>query len=166
MTDTDYNAVLSDALTQLEMLRQKAREIEVDISKLTQFIYAAMNMVPDDQRVDFIAKLDELAFDEDIRSVGLKDAITRILAAHPEKWFTSVEVRDDLLASRFNFTAYKANPLASVSTTLKRIKPEEAETTTIDGVTAYRWKKKPSQMRKERLQRLREETAWLPSQMK
>jgi hypothetical protein len=150
MVDTDYKAVLDGAFAKLEAALQKSRELEVDVGKLKQFIYATMNMLPDEERVLFIARLDELASDEGIRSVGLKEAITRILLAHPKKWFTVTRMRDELLESRFDFRNYTANPLASVSTTLKRMKPDEVETTTIEGVTAYRSCISPETRRRRR----------------
>jgi hypothetical protein len=44
-----------------------------------------------------------------------------------------------LEAGGFDFSSYKSSPLASISTTLKRFKPEDVETAEIDGVAAYRW---------------------------
>jgi hypothetical protein len=56
-------------------------------------------------------------------------------------WLTATNVRDHLVGLGFDFSGYSTNPLASVSTTLRRMKPEEVETTTVDGgVTAYQWK--------------------------
>jgi len=40
----------------------------------------------------------------------------------------------------FDFSGYRSNPLASISTALRRFKPSDVETTEIAGVTAYRWK--------------------------
>jgi hypothetical protein len=146
MNDTDYPAVLDASLEKLGAALQKTRELEVEIDKLKQFISAAINMLPDEDRVCFIAKLDQLAFAEDIRSVGLKEAIIRILSAQSKNWFTAANMRDALLESGFDFRNYTANPLASVSTTLKRMKSNEVESTTNGGVAAYRWKPKSSRM--------------------
>ena len=56
-------------------------------------------------------------------------------------WFTPVEIRDALKRMGFPFENYKANPLASIHTTLKRMVPAEMEVKTLkDGQKAYRLK--------------------------
>ena len=70
---------------------------------------------------------------------------TDATAAVPEKeaaeknWLTPVEIRDALKRMGFPFENYKANPLASIHTTLKRMVPAEMETKTLkDGQKVYR----------------------------
>lgn len=56
-------------------------------------------------------------------------------------WFTPVEIRDALKRMGFPFENYKANPLASIHTTLKRMVPAEMEVKTLkSGEKAYRLK--------------------------
>ncbi len=56
-------------------------------------------------------------------------------------WLTPVEIRDALKRMGFPFENYKANPLASIHTTLKRMVPGELETKTLkDGQRVYRLK--------------------------
>jgi hypothetical protein len=56
-------------------------------------------------------------------------------------WLTPVEIRDALKRMGFPFENYKANPLASIHTTLKRMVPAEMETKTLaDGQKVYRLK--------------------------
>ena len=56
-------------------------------------------------------------------------------------WFTPVEIRDALKRMGYPFENYKANPLASIHTTLKRMVPAEMEVKTLkDGQKAYRLK--------------------------
>ncbi|HEV8183940.1 MAG TPA: hypothetical protein VGQ61_16280 [Candidatus Angelobacter sp.] len=58
-----------------------------------------------------------------------------------DAWFTPVEIRDALKQMGFPFENYKANPLASIHTTLKRMVPAEMEVKTLkDGQKAYRLK--------------------------
>jgi hypothetical protein len=58
-----------------------------------------------------------------------------------KEWFTPVEIRDALKRMGFPFENYKANPLASIHTTLKRMVPAEMEVKTLeDGQKAYRLK--------------------------
>jgi hypothetical protein len=56
-------------------------------------------------------------------------------------WLTVTNVRDRLNKAGFDFSTYSSNPLASISAILRRMKPEEIESTVADGgVAAYRWK--------------------------
>jgi hypothetical protein len=58
-----------------------------------------------------------------------------------DAWFTPVEIRDALKRMGFPFENYKANPLASIHTTLKRMVPAEMEVKTLkDGQKSYRLK--------------------------
>jgi hypothetical protein len=61
--------------------------------------------------------------------------------AAEKNWLTPVEIRDALKRMGFPFENYKANPLASIHTTLKRMVPAEMETKTLkDGQKVYRLK--------------------------
>lgn len=56
-------------------------------------------------------------------------------------WLTPVEIRDRLKNMGFPFDNYKANPLASIHTTLKRMVPGEMEVKTLkDGQKVYHLK--------------------------
>jgi len=58
-----------------------------------------------------------------------------------DAWLTPVEIRDALKHMGFPFENYKANPLASIHTTLKRMVPAEMEVKTLkSGEKAYRLK--------------------------
>jgi hypothetical protein len=146
MTDTDYKAILDDAFIKLGLALQRRDEAEIEIAKQRQFILATMNMVSDEERQSFRERLIEIIQRSDTRSAGLTEAIRKILQAPGRKWMTVTEVRTHLVNSGFDFSGYTANPLASISTTLRRMAPNEAETTTVQGVTAYRWKVKPARM--------------------
>src|SRR5690242_15120143 len=66
---------------------------------------------------------------------------TEKVGAERKEWFTPVEIRDALKRMGFPFENYKANPLASIHTTLKRMVPAEMEVKTLkDGQKAYRLK--------------------------
>ncbi|HET9837389.1 MAG TPA: hypothetical protein VFR84_04080 [Candidatus Angelobacter sp.] len=59
----------------------------------------------------------------------------------PEGWLTPVQIRDRLKDMGFPFENYKANPLASIHTSLKRMVPAEMEVKTLDnGQKVYRLK--------------------------
>ena len=140
MKDTDYKTILDRALTELGFAIQRRDAAEVEISKQRQFIAATLNMLSDDERKHFRERLIEAFQQNETRFTGLTDAIRKILQTGERKWRTVAEVRTLLSNSGFDFSSYTANPLASISTTLKRMAPNEVETTTIETVTAYRWK--------------------------
>jgi hypothetical protein len=143
MTENDYKAVLDNAMVKLRTLLAQREETDVQISKLRQFIHATINMLPDNERESFTEQVNIVSQKIERRDAGLTDAIREVLQETGVRWLTAAEVRDRLSLLGFDFSDYTANPLASVSTTLRRMKPGEVETTMVSGVTAYRWKRKP-----------------------
>ena len=140
MNDTDYKALLNDTLRKMMAVREETERLDIEAAKLRQFFFATLNMLPEDDRGTFIEILREVAEGRNIREGSLKDGIVAILREAAPEYLTVADVRDRLNESGFDFSHYTANPLASVSTTLKRMKPEEVESTSIEGVTAYRAK--------------------------
>jgi len=148
MDDTHYLTLITDSFSKLEKLQRDRESIEAEAMKLEQLIAATANMLPDDTKSIVMLKLTKLRELFRLRDVGLTDAIRTILRQRAGDWLTVTNVRDRLVGLGFDFTGYSTNPLASVSTTLRRMKPDEVETTTVDGgVAAYRWKQ-PSQAEK------------------
>ena len=137
---TDYFKLVSKEFAKLVKLRRQRDDLDAEIAKSKQFIAAAANMLVDSQR-EFVLKNMALADEvERIAEVGLTEAIKSVLKKNYRKWLTVTQVRDELKAARFDFSAYKSNPLASIATTLKRLRPEEVESTNVDGgVAVYRW---------------------------
>jgi hypothetical protein len=140
MNDTDYKAVLNDTLRKMVAVREETERLDMEAAKLRQFFFAALNMLPEDDRAQYMAIFSEAGEGLNVREGSLKDAIAAILREAIPKYLTVADVRDRLNKSGFDFSHYTANPLASVSTTLKRMKPEEVESMSIEGVTAYRAK--------------------------
>jgi hypothetical protein len=135
----DYKAILADALAKYADLVCKRDDILVELQKLDEFIQATMNMLPDKDRDEFSVVFNEAAKRIIIQTTGLTDAIRKVLREAPQgRYLTAAQVRDRLQASGFDFREYRSNPLASVSTTLRRLPPEEAETADINGVAGYR----------------------------
>src|SRR5258708_18790887 len=93
---------------------QQKEELDLNIAKSKQFIFAALNMVPDKERKEFEDKLDALA-SEDV-SAGLTDSIKNVLLGSFPKRLTAAMVRGKLVRAGFDFSQYSTNPLASVST--------------------------------------------------
>jgi hypothetical protein len=141
MDNAKYIAVISDAFLKLENLYQDRQSIDGEIIKVERLIAATANMLPDEPKdlaLRRIAVLQELYR---LTEVGLTDAIRSVLKAAYGDWLTVTNVRDRLNKAGFDFSTYSSNPLASISAILRRMKPEEIESTVADGgVAAYRWK--------------------------
>ena len=115
--------------------------MDIEIAKQEQFVYATANFLPDETRQLATEKIRLIQDLTRVRDAGLTDAVRAVLAAEGG-WLTATQMRDRLNSYQFDFGSYMTNPLASVSTTLRRMKPEDVEIGTRDGVTAYRWKHK------------------------
>jgi hypothetical protein len=139
MIPIDYKSILEQALAEYTLMVSQRQELDLELAKKTQFIRATMNMLPDSEKTEFETALSNLGGP----SLGLTDAIRKALQTEPNKPFTATQVRDKLKLSNFDFSSYKTNPLASIHAVLKRLKPEEVETTDIDGVNAWRWVGEP-----------------------
>jgi hypothetical protein len=136
-TRIDFRKLLDEALQKFAVLFKQRGEIDAELLKLRQFIYATTNMLPEEEKGTFQAGLAELA----AQMGGPTEAVREILkfAAQEQTYFAATEVRDHLVKSGFDFSSYNSNPLASVNTILRRFKPGEVETTQRDGAKAYRW---------------------------
>jgi hypothetical protein len=135
--DTDYTKVAMDALIKYSALVAQKEELEIEIAKVNHFLLATISLLPDDQHERYLAMIGTIGSGP----AGLGDAIRQALKRRP-RWFTVTQVRDELLQSKFDFSGYTTNPLASVSTTLRRMKDAEIQKATNKsrGVTMYRWK--------------------------
>ena len=128
-----------------------------EVSRLSELIRATMNMIPPEQ----LARYEPIFERIEQRPPGLSLAIRACfsVASLPWKvgplgsgvaeaaqgatkeWWSPVEIRDALKNMGFPFENYKANPLASIHTTLKRMVPGEIESKTLkDGQKVYRLK--------------------------
>jgi len=156
MDDPHFLTLITDAFEKLEELQRDRETIEAETMKLEQLIAAAANMLPDDVRILVMQRMEMLRELSRFRDVGLTEAIRSVLRQGSGDWLTATNVRDRLLSLGFDFTAYSTNPLASISTTLRRMKREEVETTTVDGgVAAYRWKRPSLAEKVEAVRRFR-----------
>jgi uncharacterized ParB-like nuclease family protein len=139
MTDSEYLRLLESSIKKLDALRWQREEIDVEMAKLQQFIQATVNLLPDEATNKYKALLAEMNKETEMASAGLTDAIRSILQRRYPAWLSVTNVRDALVAAAFDFSSYKSNPLAAISTTLRRLaKSDDVETTEIDNVNAYR----------------------------
>lgn len=152
----DYMQMLLDLMEERQKWASKRDETIREISRLSELIRATMNMIPPEQ----LARYEPIFERIEQRPLGLSVAIRACFAAaaapaklveitkrmaqsgKPESadaisseklWLTPVEVRDRLKSMGFPFENYKANPLASIHTTLKRMVPGEMEVKTLKG---------------------------------
>jgi hypothetical protein len=151
-----YMQMLLDLMDERQKWVGKRDESIREISRLSELIRATMNMIPPEQLARY-----EVIFERiEQRPIGLSAAIRACFAAaaapeklvelarrmaqtgspqsadatSPEKlWLTPVEIRDRLKSIGFPFENYKANPLASIHTTLKRLVPGEIEVKILKG---------------------------------
>ncbi len=138
MNTTDYEAAIRNTLERLAAIGKETGRLEVEAAKLRQYFSATLNMLPDEQRSEYLAAFREIGERAAASETSLKRAIYHVLLDAYPKYLTVTIVRDRLLTNGFDFADYKSNPLASVSTTLRRAKAAEIESTQIEGVTAYR----------------------------
>lgn len=133
----DYKALVEKTYKEFSELVARRDEIELEIAKRIQFLRASVNMLPEEEKVVFRAKVEALANDYE---VGITDAVRAALRSSPKEWNTATDVRDLLVKSGIDFSRYTSNPLASIHTILRRMYPAEVEKTDVEGVAAYRWK--------------------------
>lgn len=141
MSGTDYEAILGDTLAKLGAIGKEIERLEVEAAKLKQFFTATLNMLPDDARSEYVALFRQMGETAAARETSLKRAIHHVLLAAYPQYLTVAEIRDRLEAAAFDFSDYKSNPLASISTTLRRAKSQEIKSTQIENVTAFRMRK-------------------------
>jgi hypothetical protein len=133
----DYVQLLSDLVEERKGWSRKRDDAERELSRLSELIRSTIKMLSPEQR----SKCDcEILLEQiDNRPPGLTITVRRALSAGQE-WLTPTEIRDYLKGIGFNFERYKANPLASIHTTLRRMVPHEVECKMLDGRKVYRLK--------------------------
>jgi len=139
MDDAYYMKILIAELEKLVKLMKQRGAIEVQSAKCEEFISATINMLSEEKRDEFRKTLDAVKEVGKDRDANLTYAIRRILQ-EATGYLTVSGVRDRLKEFGFDFSSYTSNPLASISTTLRRMKPEDVEVREAEGITMYRWK--------------------------
>lgn len=126
MTDESYKKAYEDAIAELDKLTEQKEAIERRMAKLKEII---ATLKP------FLSKEDQGFWQDVISEIGLKDACLEILRVHGKPITPSEVVRELGRIFRFDMSEY-ANPVAVVTTTLKRSK-EVMEAVRPDGKKAY-----------------------------
>jgi hypothetical protein len=133
----DYVRLLRDLVDERESWARKRDDAERELSRLSELIRSTIRMLSPEQRsrCDCEILLERI----DNRPAGLTMFVRRAFSAGGE-WLTPIEIRDYLKSAGLNFQKYKANPLASIHTTLRRMVPHEVDCKTMDGQKVYRLK--------------------------
>ena len=140
---TDYKDQLNTIFRRVAEIIRERSNLDAEAAKLTQLMHATANMLPDKERNEIIEKWISMFQNQLTKETGLTDAVRNVLQADFHTWLTVTQVRDKLIASGHDFTAYLSNPLASISTTLTRLKEKgELNSDNVEGVTVYKYKPK------------------------
>ncbi|MGC2246698.1 MAG: hypothetical protein WA609_08850 [Terriglobales bacterium] len=135
-TTIDYYHLFAKYVTRLAALGLQRDEIDLETTKLRELMLATFPLLPADKQKIFQKEIDEI----ETQSGGLLAAIKLVFSRHKETWLTPPQVRDYLNEMGFDLTKYRANPLASIGTTMKRLADTDAriESKVVDGQTTYR----------------------------
>ena len=129
---------LSLAIERFEMLGEQRKQLELEMAKLRQYMSSTLDLLSEQDREAWESVVDYVIENWDSSvSKTLTYAVKKTLQVHFPDWLTAAKVRDQLADGGFDFSSYKSNELASVSTTLRRLKGE-LETRTTSGATEYR----------------------------
>ena len=131
----DYRQMLSQLLAERDTWMRRRDEAAGQISKIGALIRATVRMLPPQQ-----ASLGERVLEEiDERPLGLTEGLRLCLMTETDEWQSPMQLREALKNLGFSFEAYRANPLASIHTTLKRM-ADDLEVKGGEGQRVYRLK--------------------------
>jgi hypothetical protein len=130
----DYYAMFSELVKRHNELTQQRNDTDLEIAKLTQLILATFPLLPEDKQKLFQTEIELL----EEQSAGLLSAIKLVFSTRKGEWISPAQVREYLNAMGFDLTQYRANPLASIATTLRRMVPEQLESRMVGEQVKYR----------------------------
>src|SRR5437762_10192637 len=107
MTDRDYKKLIDESFQKFTVLFEQRESIDAELMRLRQFLYATINMLPDEDRQAYNDRLDELAG----QAEGLTEAIRDTLkyAVTEGRFVTVTQIRDYLKKVGFDFSRYTSN---------------------------------------------------------
>jgi hypothetical protein len=133
-TPIDYYTMFVALVQRLIDLRRQRDQVDVETAKVQQLIVSTFQLLPKEKQNVFQKEIEDM----ENQSSGLLDAIKLVFSAHRGEWLTVSKVRDYLIEIGFDFRRYRANPLASINTTIKRMVPAYLESTTSGSGMLYR----------------------------
>jgi hypothetical protein len=129
----DYLKMFAEMMQRRAELTIQRDKTELEIAKLRKLIIAIFPLLPEDKQKSYSGAMEEM----EAENSGLQDAIRLVFSVHKGEWLTPSNVRDYLTEQGFDFREYKANPLASIGTTLRRMAPSILEAQNSAEGTAY-----------------------------
>jgi len=142
MQPTDYKEMLEKLFIKYQQLIDQRKEVDRELENLEQLMHALSKMLPaDEEHHRLLVKWSGILRARKEKEVSLITAVRNVMQSEGRKYLTVAMVRDRLVANGFDFSEYMSNPLASVSTTLARLKQhQELDSRSIEGITAYRFR--------------------------
>lgn len=135
----EYIELLEKSTRKYMELSEQRDCLLVEIEKLRQFLYATYQLLSPEDQKKFTAQWKPWMDKTAAANMSLADAIRNVLRASFPKSKTVAGIRDALQTAGFDFSTYTSNPLASISTTLRRLKEAgQAASEETEGVTGYR----------------------------
>jgi hypothetical protein len=138
MTESHYEKFIKDSLEKFRDLTEKRQQADIELAKLRQFLFAVLNMVSDEQRAKWEGEINSAVRKATTSSASLTDSIRKVFQEGTIGSYTAGAIRQLLDEAGFDFSAYRSNPISSISTTLRRMVEtgeldthEDAEGTTL-----------------------------------
>jgi hypothetical protein len=140
---TEYAKNFSDHLKKIAHLIASRDRLDEQIVKLKKLAAATYELMDERERTAYSEEFAKLSEAEQ----RLTLAITRVLSQAGRDYRTSIQIRDQLMQSGYDFTRYVSNPLVSIHSTLNRMK-DEVEFVHVDERTkAYRFRRQAARSR-------------------
>lgn len=133
----DYVQLLRELMKEREIWARKRDDADREFSRLSDLIRSTVKMLSPEERDQCVGDLIE-HFDH-VYSPGLTNLVRGAFGSGKE-WLTPTQIRAYLGSIGFDFEKYKANPMASIHTTLRRMVPNEVECKIVNGQKLYRLK--------------------------
>lgn len=148
----DYHQMFQELLARRVGLTKQRDETELEIVKVGQLLTAVFPLLPEKEQGRYKPTMDMI----ENESGGLQDAIKLVFSKHPNELLSPSAVRESLTEIGFDFRHYQANPLSSITTTLRRMVPAYLETQSTKDGTMYlrRRVEHPAMLLKERKNKL------------
>jgi hypothetical protein len=113
----DYWKMFADLMERRSQLTRRRDEAEIELARMKPLIMSVFPLLSEDQQEANQQAIDDM----EAESAGLQDAIKLVFSANKGEWLTVGNVRGHLAQTGFDFRRYKANPLASIGTTMRRM---------------------------------------------
>jgi len=121
MTESHYENLIKKSLHKFRTLTEKRQAADIELAKLRQFLFAVLNMVSDEQRAKWEGEIQAAVRKATVSSASLTDSIRKVFQEGQIGSYTAGAIRQLLDEAGFDFSAYRSNPLSSISTTLRRM---------------------------------------------